>query len=145
MRIGWLTESRLAKLPSRLLLMLVLSEVSGPGDDDFSSSLLVSGPYSFSKNSLGLEGFLWTSLVRGGGEVSLVTSCLAEVVVVMSTGRGENMMTSPDNNLDWTDPYHEPSPPQNRPHTNLNPRPPLVQHGGSRWSRPMAVWAKPCW
>ena len=98
-----MAESHLAKLPARLLLMLGLSEVSGPGDDDFSSSLLVSGPYSFSKNSLGLEGFLWTSLVRGGGEVSLVTSCLTEVVVVvvvMSTGRGENMMTSPGYNLD---------------------------------------------
>ena len=100
MRIGWLAESHLAKLPPRLLLMLGLSEVSGPGDDDFSSSLLVSGPYSFSKNSLGLEGFLWTSLVRGGGEVSLEASCLAEVVV-MSTGRGENM-TESGNNLDWT-------------------------------------------
>ena len=91
-----MAESHLAKLPARLLLMLGLSEVSGPGDDDFSSSLLVSGPYSFSKNSLGLEGFLWTSLVRGGGEVSLVVV----VEVVMSTGRGENMMTSPGYNLD---------------------------------------------
>jgi len=33
-------------------------------------SLVVSGPYSFSKNSLGLEGFLWTSLVKGGAEMS---------------------------------------------------------------------------
>ena len=92
--------------------MLVLTEVSfslifsisGSGDavveDDLDSTLLVSGPYSFSKNSLGLEGFLWTSLVRGGGEVSLVTSYLAEVLTVMSTGRGENMMTSSVSNLD---------------------------------------------
>ena len=57
--------------------MLVLTAVSVLGDDDFSSSLVGSGPYSFSKNSLGLEGFLCTSLVRGGGDFS----CL-----LMSTG-----------------------------------------------------------
>ena len=94
--------SHRAKLPWWLLLMLVLTAVSTPGEGDFSSSLLGSGPYSFSKNSLGLEGFLWTSLVRGGGEVSVVrlvvTSCLV-VLMVMSTGRGENM-TKSGNNLD---------------------------------------------
>lgn len=80
--------------------MLVLTAVSVLGDDDFSSSLVGSGPYSFSKNSLGLEGFLWTSLVRGGGEVSvLVTLLVSCLLVVMSTGRGENM-TSSNNNLD---------------------------------------------
>ena len=57
--------------------MLVLTAVSVLGDDDFSSSLVGSGPYSFSKNSLGLEGFLCTSFVRGGGDFS----CL-----LMSTG-----------------------------------------------------------
>ena len=80
--------------------MLVLTAVSVLGDDDFSSSLVGSGPYSFSKNSLGLEGFLWTSLVRGGGEVSvLVTLLVSCLLVVMSTGRGGNM-TSSNNNLD---------------------------------------------
>ena len=80
--------------------MLVLTAVSVLGDDDFSSSLVGSGPYSFSKNSLGLEGFLWTSLVRGGGEVSVVVTLLVScLLVVMSTGRGENM-TSSNNNLD---------------------------------------------
>ena len=82
---------------------------SGGDGDPSSASLslaaslvvsLVSGPYSFSKNSLGLEGFLWTSLVRGGGEVSVVVTLLVScLLVVMSTGRGENM-TSSNNNLD---------------------------------------------
>ena len=95
-----MAESQPGKLPWRLLLMLVLTAVSVLGDDDFSSSLVGSGPYSFSKNSLGLEGFLWTSLVRGGGEVSvLVTLLVSCLLVVMSTGRGENM-TSSNNNLD---------------------------------------------
>ena len=95
-----MAESQPGKLPWRLLLMLVLTAVSVLGDDDFSSSLVGSGPYSFSKNSLGLEGFLWTSLVRGGGEVSVVVTLLVScLLVVMSTGRGENM-TSSNNNLD---------------------------------------------
>ena len=128
MRIGWLAESHLGKLPWRLLLKLVVTEVSGPGEEDFSSSLLVSGPYSFSKNSLGLEGFLWTSLVRGGGEVSLVTSCLAEVVV-MSTGRGENIMTCFNNLLDTTDTHLQhlsQLSPDNNPPTRSSNIPSLV-------------------